>query len=201
MRRRHQVTLYIVAEPALGRDAPRSLSPAWQISFVYPEGPLDAEAVAVDTANERVLVLSKRTIPARLYELPLRPSQTGSVVTARHIATLDSLPQPSARDLQRALPQRSWHWQPTGMDLAPDNRAAVILTYRAVYYFARNKAQSWSQALQAPPLRLDLGGNRHAESVAISRDGNTVFVTVEGRNPPLLRFDRQPRTDLPRPPQ
>ena len=122
-------TLYIAKEPRSDEDKTKV---DWEIDFTYPDGPRDAESVAVDIENERVLVLSKRDIPPVLYELPLR-ADGDKKLTARWLGTIDSLPLPSRQDVQFASKTKNWHWQPVGMDISQDNRAAVIMTYRAVY--------------------------------------------------------------------
>jgi hypothetical protein len=181
---RDHSTIYVVEEPALNDSEDAVASPAWTISFRWPEGPRDCEAVAVDVEGERILLLSKRTIPAVLYELPLR-SQSTNVITATRLGAVDSLPQPTARDLERAAPERNWHWQPTAMDLQAG--AAVILTYRALYYFERNSGEPWIEALLKPPTVISLGDLREAEAVAFAEDGASVILTVEAPSAPLYR--------------
>jgi hypothetical protein len=180
-------TLYVVEEPPFTRNTDAVKPPAWSVSFRWPDGPRDCEAVAADAANERILLLSKRSIPAMLYELPLRPASDG-VITATRLGPVDSLPQPTAEDLARAARMRNWHWQPTAMDIAPDGRAAVILTYRAVYHFDRANDEPWIEALREPTAVIDLGGIREAEAIAFVDDGS-VLVTVEAPNAPLYRID------------
>ena len=70
--RRQSVSFLVVEEPKLETDQQRPLPVAWQVEFSYPNGPRDSEAVAVDPATERVLILSKRTFPNELYWVPLR---------------------------------------------------------------------------------------------------------------------------------
>ena len=118
-------TLYIAKEPRTDEDKTKV---DWEVDFEYPNGPRDAESAAVDIENERVLILSKRDIPPALYELPLRTDE--KKVMARWLGTVDSLPRPSRRDVEFAPRTKDWHWQPVGMDISQDNRAAVILTYR-----------------------------------------------------------------------
>jgi hypothetical protein len=184
-------TIYVVEEPATAAGEEAAASPSWTIPFRWPDGPRDCEAVAVDTAGGRILLLSKRDIPAVLYELPLRP-QTGGVITATRLGTLDALPRPTSRDLQRAAPERNWHWQPTAMDIAPDGSAAVILTYRAVYHFEREAKQRWIEALRKPRAAVDLEDLREAEAVAFIEGGTAVIVTVEALSAPLYRVPLLP---------
>ena len=123
-------TLYIVEEPEARKSS--SAKVAWEVNFRYPDGPRDAESVAVDVENERALVLSKRDIPPVLYEVPLKP-ESDKTLTAKWLGTVKSLPPPSRQDVEFAPKTKDWHWQPVGMDISDDGRAAVILTYRAVY--------------------------------------------------------------------
>jgi hypothetical protein len=184
---RETSTIYVIEEPALAGNEDAVVAPDRMFSFRWPEGPQDCEAVAVDAANERILLLSKRAIPAVLYELPLRPA-TADVLTATRLGLVDAIPQPTADDLERAAPERNWHWQPTAMDIVRDGSAAVILTYRAVYYFARSGNEPWIEALRNPLKVVDLGGIREAEAIAFVDGGTDVLVTVEAPRPPLYRI-------------
>lgn len=179
-------TIYVIEEPPLTSTTDAIRPPDWSVSFRWPDGPRDCEAVAVDVASERILLLSKRSIPAVLYELPLRPA-SGDVITATRLGRVDSLPQPTADDLARAAPERNWHWQPTALDIAPHGRTAVILTYRAVYHFDRVNDEPWIEALRKPTTIIDLGGIREAEAVALL-DDRSVLVTVEAASAPLYRI-------------
>lgn len=186
--RRKKVSLYIVPEPDLGADGKVRLEPAWRVDFRYPDGPRDAEAVAVDAANERVIVLSKRDLPPVLYEVALRPDGDGTV-TATRLGAIESLARPRRQDVDEAMFTKNWHWQPTGMDLSPDGSLAAILTYRAVYVFRLAPGESLYDSLTGQAYSLGLGNFRDAESVAFSADSNSIFVTVERRHAPLLRID------------
>jgi endonuclease/exonuclease/phosphatase family metal-dependent hydrolase len=176
--------LYIAREPRADEDKTKV---DWEVDFEYPNGPRDAESAAVDIENERVLILSKRDIPPALYEVPLRTEE--KKVMATWLGTVDSLPRPSRRDVEFAPRTKDWHWQPVGMDISQDNRAAVILTYRAVYYYLRRPGQDWFDALNNQPIRISLGNFRDAEAVAFGDDTRTVYVTGEGSNRLVLYVD------------
>ena len=179
--------LYVVEEPDLAVDAKPDITPAWRIEFSYPGGPRDVESVAVDIENEQILLLTKRTIPAELYSLPLRP-RSDELQIATFLGEIASLPQPSGRDVDFALKTKSWHWQPTAMDIAPDGSAIAIVTLApAVYLYQRNG--DWLSTLQAAPLRFTLRGIREPESVAYSADGNSLYITHEKKHAALLRID------------
>ena len=185
-------TIYIAKEP---RTDENKTKVDWEIDFEYPNGPRDAEAAAVDVENERILVLTKRDIPPAIYELPLRPVDDKKV-TATWLGMIDSLPRPRRQDVEFATKSKNWHWQPVGMDISADNRAAVIMTYSAVYYYLRKEGQDWFDALNTKPVRISLGNFQNAEAVAFADDRRTVMVTGENRNALLLRVD----LDMPQPP-
>lgn len=188
--RRNKYTLYIVAEPGVEQLRSGTTTVQRSISFMYPDGPRDAESITVDAANKNILILTKRDIPAVLYSIPLYPT-SDELLTATKIGEIDSIPQPTAYDLERAIPDNNWHWQPTAFDLSAAGDAAVILTYSAVYYFARQDEESWFATLQSTPQRFDLGEYREAESVVFDHTGEQVYVTTEKRNAPLLRLQLQ----------
>ena len=179
-------TLYFVEEPKPKKKDDKKLD--WRVDFFYPDGPRDAEAAAVDVDRERALILSKRDLPPRLYEVPLR-DESDEVVAAIGLGTVNSLQQPSRREVEFAPKSKDWYWQPVGMDISADNRAAVILTYRAVYYFQRQEDQDWLDALNTRPVRIGLGNFKNAESIAFGNDEREVFVTGENKNSRILRVD------------
>ena len=186
--KRKDVSLHVVLEPDLAEDDKVRIEPAWSIDFRYPDGPRDVEAVTVDPAGERVLLLSKREWPPVLYEVPLFPPSDDTVV-AKRLGPIESLPAPTRQDREHAVFTKDWHWQPTGMDLSPDGRLAVILTYRGVYLYRLEPGSSLYESLSGQAYGFGLGNFREAESVAFSADGGAIYVTLEGRHAPLLRID------------
>lgn len=70
---RDLVRVFWFDEPALGSTSgPRGAS--WELR--YPDGPHDAEALAVDPRSGRVVVVTKDR-PGSIYLLPAQPSRTG----------------------------------------------------------------------------------------------------------------------------
>lgn len=179
-------TLYFVEEPNTEKKA--KVRYDWKVDYQYPDGPRDAEAAAVDIASERALILSKRDLPPQLYSVPLT-NDTDEPVEATLLGKIISLNRPSRRDVEYAPKTKDWYWQPVGMDISDDNLAAVILTYRAVYYYQRDPQQSWLDALNTKPTRVSIGDFENAEAVAFADQQRTVVVTGERKHSPLLRID------------
>jgi len=183
--RRKNVRIYVVEEPGVDQD---KADIAWGFDFKYPNGPRDAEAVAVDVANERILILTKRDIPALLYSLPLRPDNRDTII-AEWLGEIDSLPQPTKRSINDAPISDNWHWQPTGMDISADGKAAAILTYGGVYIYPLGDATNWFDTLRAKPVLVANSRMREAESIAFGENDDVVFVTLEQRHAPLFRYN------------
>ena len=179
-------TLYFVEEPSPQKKGEEKLG--WRVRYAYPDGPRDSEAAAIDIENNRALILSKRDIPPRLYEVPLQ-TDTDEVLTATSLGTVNSLNRPTRQEVAFAPKTKEWFWQPVGMDISEDNLAAVILTYRAVYYYQRQPGQDWLEALNTKPARISIGNFKNAESIAFGDDERSVFVTGENKHSLLLRID------------
>ena len=60
------------------------------------------------------------------------------------------------------------------MDLSPDGRLAVILTYRGVYLYRLKPGSSLYESLSGQAYGFGLGNFREAESVAFSADGRAI---------------------------
>jgi hypothetical protein len=183
--------LYVVKEPQLDVRTPHSLRPEWKIRFRYPGGPRDAESATVDIENERILLLSKRTEPPELYELPLRPNGDDEVAVAKLLGPIDTLPKPAASDLATrpdGKPGRFfWEWQPTAMDIGPDGRSAVILTYNDAYLYSRDSGESWYRALQRQPIALGFNIFPGAEAIGFAGP-QRLIITSEGSHAALQEF-------------
>ena len=184
---RKSTTLQILREPALpaaGKPLAATVLSEWKIEFTYDGGPRDCESVAVDAAAGKIILVSKRTKPPEIYELPLRPPASKKPVVAVKTGTVltDS-------PLGNLIPFAS---QPVGMDISADHSFAAILTYYGVFVFPRVANDSWPQTLAKKPLVLAPHGLPQAESVAISKDGKSIFVLSEGKHQPVVRYQIAP---------
>lgn len=171
---RETVSLYVVEEPSITKtelsdDTPVSI--AWHIRFTYADGPRDCEAVAVDPSRQRVLLLSKRSKPPLLYELPLLAVDDDTIAIAQPVTT---------------VAQVNW---PTAMDLSPDGLSALVLTYNNVYLFLRKPDEEWSNAFKKQPRRLNFIQLNQQEAACFGPYGQSVYVTSEKRPAPLVRID------------
>jgi hypothetical protein len=197
---RRVLELKVVEEPELSvlplrKDATAPL--AWTIRFRYPDGYHDCEALAVDEASERVLLITKREIPAELYEVPLRADpDPARIHVAARVASLDTIPQPGERDVLEDPEYGAYRAEPTALALAGD--LGVVVTYGDAYVFERADGDGWGQALRRIPRRIALPYAGQREAATLSKDGRYLYVTSE-RGPrgdaALFRVDL---ADLPR---
>ncbi|WP_411825639.1 hypothetical protein [Luteolibacter sp. AS25] len=180
--RRSSVFLYIIREPKLpaaGKAIQGESQIAWSMEFTFEGGPRDCEAVAVDVKAGKILLLTKRTTPPELHELPLRPAGKGLQVTKK-IGTMRTI-----APVFRLLPYGN---QPTGMDISADGLLMAINTYSGVFLLSRDKTIDWQEASMRQPNWLGVHQLAQAESIAISPDKKTIFLTSEGKKQPLVRF-------------
>jgi len=174
--------LYVIEEPSITKTALSDETPvsiAWHIRFTYEDGPRDCEAVAVDAARQRVLLLSKRSRPPVLYELPLQPVEGDAIAAAQRVT---------------AVPHFNW---PTAMDLSNDGLAALVLTYNSVYLFLRRPDEDWSTVFEKQPQRLQFAQLDQQEAACFGFYGKSVYVTSEKRPAPLIRIDLEEDTTKP----
>ncbi len=163
--------LHLVEEPAI--DPQKGLQidsiPVQQtIFFSFADDHRDCEAVAVDTVADCVYLATKQKKEDTLvYELPWAKIKPKTAVPAQRIATLDIPPA-------------------TAMDISPDGRRMVILTYGHAYEYQRAENEPWQQALTRPARKIVLPERIQGESICYGIDGNTLYLTSEKVPTPLI---------------
>ncbi|NIM71332.1 MAG: hypothetical protein GTN86_13710 [Xanthomonadales bacterium] len=188
---RHEtLTLYFVAEPLPGSDGRFGGESALhhRIRLTYPDGPRDAESLAWDAAAGRLLIVTKRDKPPRIYGIPLASALASEAAELAFLGETVSFRRPASRDLA-VFGERDWPWisQPTGFDISPDGRHAAIISYRSVYLFERAEGESWPDALTRSPLEFEGPPSRKEEAIGYSADGAYLYVTSEGTHAPVYR--------------
>lgn len=187
-RSRRKVSLYFLAEPIPGA-ATNKLQVHHRLRLSYPDGPRDVESMAYDPVSDQILFLSKRDKPPRLYGVPLDLALWQQELEAEFLSEVPEFRPPTRQDILRNPRRGLWVSQPTGMDISPDGRMAAVLTYRSLYLFQREAAESWPEAFQRQPTEVPGPPGTHDEAVGFSLDGRSVYVTTERRPAPLYRLD------------
>jgi hypothetical protein len=181
--KRSSVSLIIIPEPnlpATGKPLEATVDPAWQIHFTYPGGPRDCESVAVDVQAGKILLISKRTKPPEVYELPLKPATTEAPLSAVLLG--------NTAVVSPTLPFMPYGNQPTGFDISADGQVAAVITYSEIFLFPRQPEETWASVFARPPIALPAHHLKQAEAVALAKNGEAVFALSEGKSSPIIRL-------------
>lgn len=175
---RAHVVLYLVKEP---RSAPPagagrpSLPVARTVQVTWEGGPVDCEGVGVDVASKQVLLVTKVRRSAddpAVFALPLDalvgPRAPSGPVEAKRVASLPGVPRLT-----------------TALDVSPDGRRLVVLTYGDAYGWTRGEGETWADALKRPATKIGLPRREQGESICFGLDGKSLLLTSEGRPCPV----------------
>ena len=167
---REEYVLYVVEEPRLSADrgSPRRKVGIHQtIRFRTEDGASNFESVAVDPEGRMIYVATKSLSPtARVYVLPFPRRDEKKIVKAKRIAEVPVL-------------------CPTAMDLSPDGRRMIVLTYGTAFEFTRSGEETWPQALAGLPRQVAMPRRPQGEALCYGGDGKSLYLTSEGKSTPL----------------
>ena len=140
------------------------------ISFRYPDGKHNCEALAVDPESGELLLISKVLIGScGVYSMAQEDWMNGPYpITARRIGTLNLT-------------------KVTGLDISADGQRVVVLTYGDAYEFRRAAGMSWAEVFQTQPRRIKLPSRRQGEAICYNSDETVLLLTSEKQPAPLWR--------------
>lgn len=172
-----------------GDGPPQELALQHTLELTYPDGPRDCEAMAFDAASGKILLLTKRDRPPRLYGVDARTALAEPRAELEFLGEATRFRPPTRDEIWRLGKFGAWISQPTGMDINADGSLAAVITYRSLYLFRRDPAQSWAQAFTETPREF-LGPASHGEEAIAFSDGmDALYITTEGRPAPIYRVD------------
>ena len=145
--------------------------------FSYPDGPQDAETLLVHPATGDVYVVTKdKNRPAGVYKLGNALNQP--VIKGQRVSDL-TVP---------AIPNGFL----TGGDISTDGKHLMICDYFAAYEFSLPAGSTdFNDIWKQKPVVVDLGERKQGEAVGYATDSNSIFVTSEGKNQPLIQVTRR----------
>ena len=130
-----------------------------RISFIYPNGPRDAETILVDPQSKDIYIFDKYNL-ANVYYLPY-PQSTDTVITAKEIIT----------NMPFDGPIRSG-------GIAPNRSEIILKSYTSIYRFTINPGQSILSALATnTPSNIPYLGEYQGEAMCYTPDGNAFWTT------------------------
>jgi hypothetical protein len=171
---RAYASLYLIAEPELGDDEAKLVQ---RLKIKYPGGPVNCEAVAIEPATRQVFLASKEMsrdgerTPSRIFLFTWPNTTPTEAIEIREAVKID-------------IPAV------TAMDITPDGRRAILLTYKDAYEFSRGESEDWIEAFQRTPRRVEMPTRSQGESICYGHDSRTLFLTSEKLPTPLLAVPR-----------
>lgn len=182
---RDEHIIYRVVEPNAGpenasynKQQPLSTEPAEALRFVYPDSRHNAETLLVHPTTGDIYVVTKRVSgPAGVYRLKANFGNIDAVIAEK----VSNLTVP-------AIPNGFL----TGGDFSPDGKRLVICDYSGAYEFtlpenSKDLNDIWSQE----PESIVVGSRKIGEAVTYSPEGNSIILTSEGKNTPIIEVVRK----------
>lgn len=148
----------IITEPELDRTSRSAISPSWSFFFQYEDGrAYDVESVAVDVVREKIVLLTKRTKPSVMFELPLKPLDVDKIQMAIKVDSFSGIVNPSA------------------LDISSDGKLMSINTYRRIHRFQRKSpAERWQYDYSLKYSKLF-----QPEAMCLSKNKKHYYVSSE----------------------
>ena len=133
-----------------------------KLTFTYPDGPRDAEALLVDPITHHLYIITKRDVKGQIYRAtyPFDDSK------------------PNKLQMIGKMPFSGI----VGGDISADGKHIALKTYSNIYHWHRNSDSSFLNALKTPPTRLPYIAEDQGEAVAWSSKGERYFTAGEGKN-------------------
>ncbi len=184
VRVREESIIYRVKEPTVtavskssDKKNPSKTEDAQKIKIEYPDIRHDAETLLVHPQTGDIYILTKRLTGASgVYKL----SNNYDVRKTNMLEKVADFTVP-------AIPNGFL----TGGDISSDGKRVVVCDYFAAYEIvlpegAKNFDEIWKQK----PTLIQTGKREQGEAVAYSLDGETIFLTSEKENSPLIKIEK-----------
>jgi hypothetical protein len=181
---RSEIIVYRIPEPAAGagpvttKAAPAASAPAEALKLRYPDGPHNAEALAVHPTTGDVYVVSKDAQAARVYKAAA-PLDGSKVATMTQVGTIRL--GAGSRGLE----------QITGADISSDGRRVAMSSYAQGYELEAPAAGPFDDVWSQPPAPIALGPRLQGEAIAYRLDGKALLTTSEIVPSPLQQVERR----------
>lgn len=154
--------IYRMEEPLATTDTVRQVD---AISFQYPDGPHDAEAILVEPGTLHIYIITKRDAKSRIYKL----SYPYSTTAVNSVTAAGDLPYNFV----------------VSAAITPDGKGVAVKDYQNIYYYMRNAGESLQAVLARTYTRLSYTMEQQGEAICFSNDGKSYFTLSEKLNAPV----------------
>lgn len=135
-----------------------------KITFSYPDGPRDAEALIVDPVTKDIFVLSKEMQGTNIYRLAF-PQSTTDVSVAEKVGTVPGVTFATAASISK------------------DGAEIVVRTYLGVYYWKRSNGETVAQALvKSANKTLTVALEPQGEAICFESEGKGFYTLSEKKD-------------------
>jgi hypothetical protein len=197
--RREEIQVHLLPEP--GDLSVTGVKVHTTLHLTYPDGPRDAESMAIDSRTGILYVLSKRDPQPRLYSVDVSRSLAGtgsgggSALVLEYRGTVTSIPPPSEEEIETFRFGR-YRAQPTAMAFSGKHDLIAVLTYRRAYIARPGAEGDWLTALNTALCPVESVDLAQGETIAIDA-GGALLVSSEGARAPLYRIAAECVAPLP----
>ncbi|CAG5006457.1 hypothetical protein DYBT9275_03823 [Dyadobacter sp. CECT 9275] len=142
-----------------------------KITFTYPDGPRDAEALLLDPVTKDLFVISKETSSTGIYRLPF-PQSTTNVIQAEKVGVVPSM------------------LLVTAGDVSPSGDEILIRTYLMVYHWRKKSGESIGQTLtRAADKQFLVAAEPQGEGICFDADAKGFFTLSEKANAASVKLN------------
>jgi len=156
-------TIYRIPE-ITGNDGSFNQNTLQKITFSYPDGPRDAEALIVDPVTKDIFILSKEMSNTNVYRLAF-PQSTTDVSVAEKVGTVPGITLATAGTISK------------------DGNEIAVRTYLGVYYWKRSNGETVGQTLlKSSNKTLIVALEPQGEAICFENEGKGFYTLSEKGN-------------------
>jgi hypothetical protein len=131
-----------------------------KITFSYPDGPRDAEAMIVDPMTKDIFIISKEMEQAVVYRLAYPQSLTSTIIGEK----MGTIPNVAFT---------------TGASISVDGSEILVRNYFSAFYWSRKAGETVGQVLLRAPKPLAIAVEPQGEAVCFDRDAKGFYTLSE----------------------